>query len=125
MNLEPGIFEIYRSSAGSGKTYQLAVEYLKLILKEDGDFRRILAVTFTNKATNEMKARIIEYLFNITKNEGNKSLIETLCKELMLDEIQLIERAKKTLKKLLHGYSYFSVSTIDSFFQKVISALNN
>jgi len=120
--LEPEIFKIFRSSAGSGKTYRLAVEYIKLALQDSGDFRRILAVTFTNKATNEMKARIIEYLFKISSNEANNDLVETLCNELELDEMQLKDRAKKTLRKLLHGYSYFSVSTIDSFFQRVISA---
>lgn len=120
--LDPGLFQIFRSSAGSGKTYRLATEYLKLVLGDFGDFRRILAVTFTNKATNEMKARIIEFLFQISRDEAKEDLVETLCDALKLDGIQLRNRAQSTLRRILHSYSYFSVSTIDSFFQRVISA---
>jgi ATP-dependent exoDNAse (exonuclease V) beta subunit len=122
--LEVESFKIFRSSAGSGKTYRLALEYLKLALKDPGYYRRILAVTFTNKATNEMKERIIQFLFKIAKDEAEVTLIDTLCKELHCDALQLKSKANNTLLKLLHGYSYFSVSTIDSFFQKIISAFS-
>ncbi|WKN31522.1 UvrD-helicase domain-containing protein [Porifericola rhodea] len=114
-------FAIYRSSAGSGKTYTLAVEYLKLALQSPGAFRNILAVTFTNKATREMKGRIVEFLYELA-NDRNALLRQTFeaSTELKGDELQ--ERARQVLSSILHGYSYFSVMTIDSFFQKVIRA---
>jgi ATP-dependent exoDNAse (exonuclease V) beta subunit len=100
------------------------VEYLKLALRHPTYYRRILAVTFTNKATNEMKARIIQFLFDLKDNKADPELINTLCDTLHLTSVQLSDRAKATLRTLLHAYSYFSVSTIDSFFQKVINAFS-
>ena len=117
-------FKVFRSSAGSGKTYQLALEYLKIALEKPDYFSRILAVTFTNKATNEMKARIIDFLFDLTNEKAEESLYNTLSEALSLNRIQLIERARITLHMLLHSYSNFSVSTIDSFFQRVITAFS-
>ena len=117
-------FKVFRSSAGSGKTYQLALEFLKIALQKPDYYNRILAVTFTNKATNEMKARIIEFLFDLANDKADESLINTLNESLNLSKIQLMERAKLTLEMLLHAYSNFSVSTIDSFFQRVISAFS-
>jgi len=122
--LESLEFKVFRSSAGSGKTYQLALEFLKIALQKPDYYNRILAVTFTNKATNEMKARIIDFLFDLANDKADESLLKTLSNSLNLDKIQLIERAKLTLRMLLHAYSNFSVSTIDSFFQRVISAFS-
>jgi ATP-dependent exoDNAse (exonuclease V) beta subunit len=122
--LESLEFKVFRSSAGSGKTYQLALEFLKIALQKPDYYNRILAVTFTNKATNEMKARIIDFLFDLANDKADESLLKALSKSLNLDKIQLIERAKLTLQMLLHAYSNFSVSTIDSFFQRVISAFS-
>jgi len=122
--LESLEFKVFRSSAGSGKTYQLALEFLKIALQKPDYYNRILAVTFTNKATNEMKARIIEFLFDLANDKADESLINTLTESLNLNKIQLMERAKLTLEMLLHAYSNFSVSTIDSFFQRVISAFS-
>jgi ATP-dependent exoDNAse (exonuclease V) beta subunit len=122
--LESLEFKVFRSSAGSGKTYQLALEFLKLALEKPDYFNRILAVTFTNKATNEMKARIIDFLFDISDKKADESLIDKLSEALNLNRIQLTERARVTLQMLLHSYSNFSVSTIDSFFQRVISAFS-
>ena len=116
-------FKVFRSSAGSGKTYQLALEFLKIALQKPDYYNRILAVTFTNKATNEMKARIIEFLFDLANDKADESLINTLTESLNLSKIQLMERAKLTLEMLLHAYSNFSVSTIDSFFQRVIDKI--
>ncbi|MTI33400.1 UvrD-helicase domain-containing protein [Xanthovirga aplysinae] len=117
--MEKKNFRIYRSSAGSGKTYTLAKEYLTLALQQPHYFKHILAVTFTNKATQEMKGRIIEYLDEISRGKDT-----TLTKELMeatqLGKRDLTKRAKKVLSAILHAYSHFTVSTIDSFFQKVI-----
>lgn len=115
-------FQIFRSSAGSGKTYQLALEYLKLALRYPEHYRKLLAVTFTNKATNEMKARIIEYLSKVSQGQAGSEMVSDLCESLGFNEVQLKEKAGLTLQAILHGYSYFSVSTIDSFFQKVVSS---
>ncbi len=112
-------FSIYRSSAGSGKTYTLAKSYLKLALVGKGKFRRILGVTFTNKATEEMKQRIIKFLTLLIAGE-EKGLAVELCADLSIDEATLKRKAKEVLSEILHNYSRFSVVTIDSFFHQVI-----
>jgi ATP-dependent helicase/nuclease subunit A len=115
-------FSIYRSSAGSGKTRTLAKEYLKLALRFKADyFRHILAVTFTNKASQEMKDRILFYLDQFARAERNE-LAEELKHELNLDDQTFLARCQETQSAILHGYSQFSISTIDAFFQKVIRA---
>lgn len=111
--------KVIRASAGSGKTYTLSGEYLRLLFTESDYFRHILAVTFTNKATNEMKSRIIGELDLLAGNKESKQL-KTLMESTGLSEIQLRSKASVILKKLLHRYSDFSVSTIDSFFQRII-----
>ena len=115
-------FLLYRSSAGSGKTYTLTLEYLKLALKNTkSGYRQILAVTFTNKATQEMKERIVEVLERLSREvRPGESLDDELMDHLDFDEEQLMLRARATLLHILHGYGHFAVSTIDSFFQKVI-----
>lgn len=114
-------FKIYRSSAGSGKTYTLTKEYLLLALKSPQYFKTILAVTFTNKATQEMKSRILQQLHGLSLGKPNEIQPELMA-TLRLDPSALQARAQEVLTKILHGYSQFSVSTIDSFFQKVIRA---
>ncbi len=112
-------FTIYRSSAGSGKTYTLTREYLTLALQSPQYFRTILAVTFTNKATQEMKTRIIETLHQLAN--GLRGGIQKELKEATgLEDPLLQKRAGDVLSAILHDYSYFAVSTIDSFFQTVI-----
>ncbi len=114
-------FIIYKSSAGSGKTYTLTLEYLKLALRYPGAYKQILAVTFTNKATQEMKERILEFLLRLSQEvRPIETLDQELMKSLGFDENQLKNAARNTLLDILHGYGYFAVSTIDSFFQKVI-----
>ncbi len=115
-------FLLYRSSAGSGKTYTLTLEYLKLALKNPkSGYRQILAVTFTNKATQEMKERIVEVLERLSRVvKPGESLDEELMRHLDLEAEELMLRARMTLLHILHGYGHFAVSTIDSFFQKVI-----
>lgn len=118
-------FKIYGASAGSGKTYALAKAYLKLLLSNDSpvSFRQILAITFTNKAVDEMKTRILENLYNFGKHplpEKQEPLFKELCQELSLTEDQLRQRAKLILKRILHNYSFFEVSTIDKFNHKLI-----
>jgi len=113
---------VYKASAGSGKTYTLTLNYLKQALSDGynpNKFREILAVTFTNKATDEMKARIIDTLNNIITKTDNV-IIELLCSHLEIDEQTLIDRAKRVQRAILHNYSDFSISTIDKFFQKIL-----
>lgn len=113
-------FSIYRSSAGSGKTRTLAKEYLKLALRSRADyFKHILAVTFTNKSTQEMKDRILAYLDDFANNRDN-DLSEELRTELKLDASTFQLYAQETQAEILHKYAQFSISTIDAFFQKVI-----
>lgn len=116
-------FIIYKSSAGSGKTYTLTLEYLKLALAKPGAFRQILAVTFTNKATAEMKERILKELvrLRITVDPSEK-MDAVLMESLQVDEAGLKVKASQTLTSILHDYGHFAVSTIDSFFQKVVRA---
>lgn len=116
-------FVIYKSSAGSGKTYTLTTAYLKLALENPMAFKQILAVTFTNKATQEMKERILLEMkrIKIGVNETGK-MDADLLEKFNCDEKELSQRAGAVLSAILHHYSYFSVSTIDSFFQRVIRA---
>jgi ATP-dependent exoDNAse (exonuclease V) beta subunit len=113
---------LYRSSAGSGKTRTLAKEYIKLALAGRGDsFRHILAVTFANKATQEMKQRIVEYLADFASGKSN-NLSAEVATELNLTPQMLRQRSAEVLAAILHQYSQFNISTIDAFFQRVIRA---
>ncbi len=116
-------FKLYRSSAGSGKTYTLAKEYLKLALTRPKYYRHILAVTFTNKATREMKDRIIAYLYGFSQGQSSP-LADELCAALQWDFQKLKTQSQKVLSTMLHGYGHFSISTIDAFFQKVIRSFS-
>jgi ATP-dependent exoDNAse (exonuclease V) beta subunit len=110
---------IYKASAGSGKTFRLTGEFLKLIFKYDENYRRILAVTFTNKATAEMKNRILSELDILAKGEES-DYADDLKNEYKLSDSELKNKTKKILSLILHDFSKFSVSTIDKFFQKII-----
>lgn len=113
---------MYASSAGSGKTWTLAKEFLTLSLKQETSrFREILAVTFTNKATQEMKDRIIRYLTEFSEGKPG-DLGSVICAETGLTHEQLKIRSRVMLSEILHRYHDLSVSTIDSFFQRVIRA---
>ncbi len=116
-----GNLKIITASAGSGKTYRLTGEYLKLLFKEYENFHHILAVTFTNKATGEMKSRIIEKLFLLSENKS-PDYVDFLMRSTGLTEIQLRDKAGTILYHLLHNFSHFHVGTIDSFFQRVLRA---
>jgi ATP-dependent helicase/nuclease subunit A len=114
------LFSIYRSSAGSGKTRTLAKEYLKLALGYRASyFKHILAVTFTNKSTQEMKGRILKYLNDFAIGNNN-DLEDELKLELNLDDNTLQQYSQEVQREILHNYSQFSISTIDAFFQRVI-----
>ncbi|ALI98083.1 UvrD-helicase domain-containing protein [Rufibacter tibetensis] len=113
---------ILRASAGSGKTYALTMNYLQLLLGQNDPsyFRSILAVTFTNKATQEMKTRILKELELIASGKIDKGMGKVLLELIRIKPDELQNRAKNALVNILHNYSHFSVSTIDSFFQKVV-----
>ncbi len=124
------MLRIYKSSAGSGKTYTLVKEYLRLALSEhasaspaDLKYKRILAITFTNKAAAEMKSRILEALEGIVKAESKYGKLTTeLCSATGKNEAQLKQSAEFTLQSMLHNYSDISVSTIDSFVHRIVRA---
>lgn len=118
-------YKIYNASAGSGKTYTLAKEYLKIILSSDFNksYRNILAITFTNKAVNEMKQRILGSLFDFGKNSENletPAMLLDISKELGVAVPTLQNRARHALKEILHNYAFFDVSTIDKFTHRLI-----
>ncbi len=107
------------ASGGSGKTTRITQEYLKLLFWETDNFRHILAVTFTNKATEEMKSRIIGELYKLASGQKSKYL-EFLKTSTGFQEKTIRNKSEIILRKILHDYSRFSVSTIDSFFQRII-----
>ncbi|MDY6800268.1 MAG: UvrD-helicase domain-containing protein [Bacteroidota bacterium] len=115
---------IYKASAGSGKTFRLTAEYLKILFSNQWNYKRILAVTFTNKATAEMKSRIIRELYKLSKKEPSPYL-EIIKNDLNIPEQTIQQKAKQSLSLLLHDYSKFSVSTIDKFFQKIIRSFTH
>lgn len=120
MNEQP--LHIYRASAGSGKTFLLASRYLLLLFEHPHKYREILAVTFTNKATEEMKSRILGELKKLA--EGKESLYAAIIRQKFphLQGSLLQQRADEVYRHILHDYSRFSVGTIDSFVQQIIRA---
>ena len=115
---------IYKASAGSGKTFRLAVEYIKLLIQNPMSYRTTLAVTFTNKATEEMKMRILSQLYGIWKQlPDSQQYMQKVCEELHVSEEFASRQAGIALTSLIHHYSQFHVETIDSFFQTVLRNL--
>jgi ATP-dependent exoDNAse (exonuclease V) beta subunit len=119
-------FNVYRSSAGSGKTFTLVREYLVIVLKEPAEFRHILAITFTNKAAAEMKERVLHALNQLSMHPAipdpkiGENLLPQLVKDTLLTEPEIALRAGRVLRMILHGYSDFAIGTIDSFSHRVI-----
>lgn len=133
--LKAQYLDVYSASAGSGKTYTLASRYLDLLINNPNDYRRILAVTFTNKATAEMMSRIINDLYIISyagtnaktlKHQNELIMRQQQCMKnngaKVLNSEVIKERCKTSLRLLLNDYRMFCVSTIDSFVQRVIRA---
>ena len=117
---------IMKASAGSGKTYNLAKKYISLLLrnKDKHGYRHILAVTFTNKATDEMKNRILKELHTLAADPSRSKYLNDLVKELGMTPDMLSFKAKSVLHEILHDYSAFAVSTIDRFFQQTLKAFS-
>lgn len=115
---------VYKASAGSGKTFTLAVQYIKLLIEDPRAYRKILAVTFTNKATAEMKERILSQLYGIASGDkdSNRYLKEIL-KTTQKNEAEVRRAASEALHNIIHDYSRFRIETIDSFFQSVMRNL--
>jgi ATP-dependent helicase/nuclease subunit A len=116
-----GTLTIYSASAGSGKTYKLTAIYLANLFRSRYDYRKILAVTFTNKATAEMKSRILDHLNRLAVGQKSDYLPGLITSSGRTEE-WIRNEAAEILHSILHDYSRFSVSTIDSFFQKVLRA---
>ncbi len=117
-------FVVYKSGAGSGKTFTLVKEYLRLSLHDENrllhNYRRILAVTFTNKAAAEMKSRVISALSELSQDAEAGITGRILCKELGVKPAELRRRAGIVLTHLLHHYSDFAIGTIDSFTHRIV-----
>lgn len=123
--MKKAAFTLYDASAGSGKTYTLTKEYLKIVFLANADdaYKRILAITFTNKAVEEMKSRIVENLYEFSKdNTSNKAndLLKVLSIETGLSIATLKDKSKAIIKSIIHNYAAFGISTIDKFTHKVI-----
>lgn len=117
------VFKIYNASAGTGKTFNLVKEYLVLLLnnKNIEIYKNILAITFTNKAVNEMKKRILGYLIEFSGHISEDSaMIDEIKKETGLKEKEIFLKSKKILKNLIKNYSSFEILTIDKLTQKII-----
>lgn len=113
--------KIYKASAGSGKTFTLAVEYISLLVADPTAYQNILAVTFTNKATAEMKQRILSTLYGIAnKLKSADKYIESLPK---MPTEELRKRCSTALSNIIHDYSRFHIETIDSFFQSIVKEI--
>ena len=120
------MIRILKASAGSGKTYNLAREYIRLLLvrKDPQAYRHILAVTFTNKATDEMKGRILQELYTLAKTPTESHYFDDFVPSVLPTAEALSERASGQLSAILHDYSSFAVSTIDKFFQQTLRAFS-
>ena len=122
---------VYKASAGSGKTFAITVEYVTLLLQEGPlAYRHILAVTFTNKATAEMKLRILQSLWELTvMTDCGDPQQHTAFQQTVLERLprlttgEIRQRAQMALQAILHGFDYFHIETIDSFFQTLLSNL--
>ena len=117
--------EVFRASAGSGKTFILAVRYITLLIKQPTAYKHIVAVTFTNKATGEMKERILSQLYGIAYNlPSSRDYMEKMREAYPTFSYEKIsEQARIALNLILHDYGHFRIQTIDSFFQSVLRSL--
>ena len=130
MNSNKKLINVYKASAGSGKTFALAAEFIANLLNDFGKTKETyahqLAITFTKKATTEMKERILENLYELAHCGGSNSAflaaVRNKLSSAMSDE-EISLRSQIILRQILHSYDRFYVTTIDSFFQSLLSNL--
>ena len=123
-------FQIYRSSAGSGKTYTLSLSYIALALMGgrfgyEDYYRKILAITFTNKAAAEMKERVLEYFEVLSLEQDKDGILDWLLKETKLEKEVVFKRSKVIHNHILHHYADLGISTIDKFTYKIVRTFAN
>jgi len=114
------VLDIYKASAGSGKTHLLTLQCLRLFLTTPQAYRHLLAVTFTNKATAEMKERVLHELAGLAAGRQTQMAGQLLEAGVATDFTTLQQHAANLYARILHDYSRLSVSTIDAFTQKMI-----
>ena len=113
-------FKVLRSSAGSGKTYALAINYISIAIvgakntKADY-YKKILAMTFTNKAAKEMKERVLDYLNILSNRKDKDNILQTIISETSLNKDEVFILSKEIRNHILHNYSDLKISTIDKF----------
>ena len=122
-------YKIYNASAGSGKTFNLVKEYLILLLTSENNdaYKNILSITFTNKAVNEMKSRIVDRLIEFSDKEKinkNSAIIKEIIKETTLSVNNINIKSNQILKHLLKNYAAFEISTIDKFTQRIVRSFS-
>lgn len=118
-------FHIYNASAGSGKTYSLVKEYMKIILtaRRNDTYKTILAITFTNKAVEEMKSRIVSTLEQFSMDDPHskaEQMLLDIARDTGLTPTQIKEKSRLIIKSIIHNYASFDISTIDKFTHRVI-----
>lgn len=118
---------VLKSSAGAGKTYNLIKHYLILLLSatDPGYYRHILAITFTNKSTNEMKSRLIDALKGLSLEDSSYEILKSdLESDPRLKDVDISDRCSSILSRLLHDYGDLSISTIDRFVYRLIRSFS-
>ncbi len=119
-----GSLTVYKASAGSGKTFSLACRFISLLVRNPLSFREILAVTFTTKATEEMKTRILGELYGLAFSLPSSDVyLKEIMSSLPVGEALIRERARRSLQLILHDYGRFNVETIDAFFQRILRGI--
>lgn len=117
----PSPLTVYRASAGAGKTFRLVVEYIKLLMLRPDEYKHILAVTFTKKATQEMKIRILSQLYGLREGlSSSDGYLDCISDEMNLPKHEIKKNAGIALNMILNDYGHFRIETIDSFFQSVL-----
>jgi ATP-dependent exoDNAse (exonuclease V) beta subunit len=116
--------KLYKASAGSGKTYTMAVEIIAVLLMHPDAYRHTLAITFTNKAAGELKTRVVSVLAMLADGDKSKGYYEKIQKKTGLPDHKILSNAKTALKFVLHDYSRLSISTIDRFFNRILASFS-
>ncbi len=115
---------LYKASAGSGKTYQMAIEMVLLLLENPENYQKSLAITFTNKAAEELKTRIVFVLSLLGQLKDDAGYLDKIRELSQLDDNEIQEKARTALSLILHDYSRFSISTIDKFFNRILTGFS-